>query len=229
MVAKGESLPILPEPNISFDWSEVPSSGWTERINILFNTDSIPDVIIGDAGVSQNYEQLLTLDDYIDDYAPNVKAFLEERPEYNAALRAPDGKIHSFPIGDEAYSNKVDAKMWINTKWLDKLGLEMPTTINEFENVLRAFKEQDPNGNGQADEIPLTFRNVWGWAQGAETYFGPFGVIENSSHVFLDKDSKVGVDNGENNDRYKTLGDLKVQEYVDLCQEYTDAVNSVNN
>jgi putative aldouronate transport system substrate-binding protein len=149
MVAKGESLPILPEPktytamviqtsalkaaeetNISFDWSEVPSSGWTERINILFNTDSIPDVIIGDAGVSQNYEQLLTLDDYIDDYAPNVKAFLEERPEYNAALRAPDGKIHSFPIGDEAYSNKVDAKMWINTEWLDKLGLEMPTTID---------------------------------------------------------------------------------------------------
>lgn len=220
VVAKGEALPILPEPktytamviqtsalkaagdkycvqkaaeetNISFEWSEVPSSGWTERINILFNTDSIPDVIIGDAGVSQNYEQLLTLDDYIDDYAPNVKAFLEERPEYNAALRAPDGKIHAFPIGDEAYSNKVDAKMWINTDWLDKLGLEMPTTLDEFENVLRAFKEKDPNGNNQADEMPLTFRNVWGWAQGAETYFGPFGVVENSSHVFLDKDNKV--------------------------------------
>lgn len=220
VVAKGEELPILPElttytamvmqqsplkkaadkqcvidaaakTNIQFEWSEIPSSAWTEKINILFNTNSIPDLIIGSADVSKNYEQLLAFDDYMADYAPHFSKFLEERPEYKGALQAPDGKIHALPGGDEAYTNKVDAKMWINTDWLDKLGLEMPQTTEEFEKVLYAFKDNDPNGNGQPDEIPLTFRNVWGWAQGCETFFGPFGVIENGAHVFVDEQNKV--------------------------------------
>src|SRR5690606_16000187 len=46
-------------------------------------------------------------------------------------------------------------KLWIYKPWLDALGLEMPTTTDELLAVYRAFKEQDPNGNGNADEIPL--------------------------------------------------------------------------
>jgi putative aldouronate transport system substrate-binding protein len=60
----------------------------------------------------------------------------------------------------------------INTHWLDVLGLEMPKTIDDFYQVLKAFKTQDPNGNGKADEIPLcvsfaerthTFWRLLGW------------------------------------------------------------------
>ena len=48
-------------------------------------------------------------------------------------------------------------KLWINTQWLDNLGLEMPTTTEEFYQVMKAFKEQDANGNGDLnDEIPLS-------------------------------------------------------------------------
>lgn len=220
VVAKGEELPIVAEKttytamviqtsalkqakdkkpviaaeeatNIAFEWSEIPSSGWTERVNILFNTDSIPDLILGDANVASNYEQLLQLDDYLEDYAPNTVKFLEARPEYRAAMRAADGTIRSLPTGDEAIPNSVDAKMWINVEWLENVGLEMPTTTEEFEAVLYAFKNDDPNGNGEADEIPLTFRNIWGWAQGGETFFGPFGVIENSAHLFVTEDNEV--------------------------------------
>lgn len=220
IVAKGEELPIVQDTltyqaavmqqsalkqakdkeavkmteeatNIHIEWSEVPTSGWTERMNILFSTNSLPDMILGEVVASQNYEQLLAFDDYLEDYAPNTVQFLKDRPEYDAALRAPDGLIHSLPTGDEAYPNQVDAKMWINVEWLDNLGLEMPTTTAEFEEVLYAFKNDDPNGNGEQDEIPLTFREVWGWAQGAETFFGPFGVIENSAHVFVNDEDTV--------------------------------------
>jgi putative aldouronate transport system substrate-binding protein len=40
--------------------------------------------------------------------------------------------------------------------WLDALGLEEPETIDEFHEMLLAFKNDDPNGNGVADEIPLS-------------------------------------------------------------------------
>jgi len=43
----------------------------------------------------------------------------------------------------------------VNVEWLEKLGLEKPTTIDELYNVLVAFRDRDPNGNGKKDEIPL--------------------------------------------------------------------------
>jgi len=53
--------------------------------------------------------------------------------------------------------------MWINQNWLDALNLKMPTTTDEFYAVLKAFKEQDPNKNGVADEIPLAGAHADGW------------------------------------------------------------------
>jgi len=64
-------------------------------------------------------------------------------------------------------------KMWLYKPWVDKLGLEWPETTEDFYNVLKAFKEQDPNGNGKADEVPLL---------GATTSWrtDPFGFLMNS-------------------------------------------------
>lgn len=49
----------------------------------------------------------------------------------------------------------TDSIAWINTTWLHTLNLQMPTNAEELYQVLKAFKTQDPNGNGIADEIPL--------------------------------------------------------------------------
>ena len=66
----------------------------------------------------------------------------------------------------------MSQKLWIYQPWLDALGLEMPTTTDEFEQVLLAFKEQDPNGNGQADEIPLsTTIDAEGWQNSLDRFF----------------------------------------------------------
>ena len=62
----------------------------------------------------------------------------------------------SFVLLGECYHCSVAQKAWINTEWLDALGLDMPETTEEFEAVLMAFKTQDPNGNGIADEVPFT-------------------------------------------------------------------------
>lgn len=80
----------------------------------------------------------------------------------------------------------------MNMTWLKNLGLEIPTTIDEFTEVLRAFKTQDPNKNNEADEIPLSFRstdaaNRTTWIG---SFFGPFGVVDDSTHIMI-KDGKV--------------------------------------
>lgn len=45
--------------------------------------------------------------------------------------------------------------LWINQEWLSKLGLPIPVTTDEFMTVLKAFSENDLNGNGLPDEIAL--------------------------------------------------------------------------
>ncbi len=63
-------------------------------------------------------------------------------------------------------------KLWIYKPWLDKLGLKMPETTEELYQVLKAFKEQDPNGNGQADELPLSTSKIGdGWNNSFDLYF----------------------------------------------------------
>ena len=70
------------------------------------------------------------------------------------------GRIYAIADGrGKAYSG-TGQHMLINKAWLDKLGMQVPTTRDELEDVLKAFKTEDPNGNGQADEIPMNIRKL---------------------------------------------------------------------
>lgn len=62
--------------NVHIEWVEIPQSGWQEKINIMFSTDSLPDAVLGDVDIARNYEQLAPLDEYLENYAPAVTAFL---------------------------------------------------------------------------------------------------------------------------------------------------------
>ena len=69
--------------------------------------------------------------------------------------RTADGALYGWPSGSVAQSDTIMNHVYINQAWLDTLGLEMPTTWDEMLTVLRAFRDQDPNGNGKKDEIPM--------------------------------------------------------------------------
>lgn len=162
--------------NVQIDWMEIPASGWKEKTNIMLASGDLPDAFLGAIDVSNNLSSLAALDDAIAQYAPAVRALFEERPDVSNAVVAPDGKIHSLPIGDETYNNKTSRNLWINKKWLDHLGLPVPTTTDEFAAALRAFQTQDPNGNGQADEIPFSFQGV----ADIGNMLGSFGALDNA-------------------------------------------------
>jgi putative aldouronate transport system substrate-binding protein len=67
-----------------------------------------------------------------------------------------DGNIYGmYFAGSAANSEHSAGRIMIYEPWLQKLGLKKPETVDEFLNVLRAFRDRDPNDNGQKDEIPL--------------------------------------------------------------------------
>lgn len=109
---------------------------------------------------------IIPLNDLIDKHMPNLKALFDKRPDIKAIVTAPDGNIYSLPAGEELGTGQEDIGsnpdfLYINQDWLKKLGLNMPTTLQEYHDVLLAFKTKDPNGNGKADEIPLSFVNAF--------------------------------------------------------------------
>ncbi|MEO7912172.1 MAG: ABC transporter substrate-binding protein, partial [Roseiflexaceae bacterium] len=99
---------------------------------------------------------VLPLNELVDQYAPNIKAALDKYPYFKVMATAPDGKIYGIPQFNECYHCAYPNKMWLNSKWLKTLKMEVPKTTDEFKAVLEAFKTKDPNGNGKADEVALS-------------------------------------------------------------------------
>lgn len=152
---------------IHMDFQEVPDQGREENKALLFASNELPDILyrpiftadeITRYGVDSG--QLMPLNDLIDQYAPNLKKLFDENPNYRRAITSADGNIYCLPQIDVSEPGQMGFKSWINKDWLEALGLEAPTTPEEFIEVLRAFKTQDPNGNGQADEIPFALREI---------------------------------------------------------------------
>ncbi len=98
----------------------------------------------------------LPLNDLIAEHAPNIQNALDTLPDFKAMSVAPDGNIYGLPQWVDCYHCSYQAKLWMNSAWLKKLGLNQPTTTEEMRETLRAFKTKDPNGNGKADEVPIS-------------------------------------------------------------------------
>ena len=149
------------QTNVHIDWQLAPSEGFTEKRNLVLASGQYPDFFHGgsfpmvDQMLYGKQGVLIPLNDLIDQYTVHAKKFLEDYPVARDLLTAPDGNIYALGNAGWCYHCSLPQKLWMNTTWLKQLGLEQPTTTDELYNVLKAFKEQDPNGNGKADEIPL--------------------------------------------------------------------------
>ncbi len=130
-----------------------------EAFNLMLSS-GIPDMV--NSGIQRLNEialqgALLPLQDLVAEHAPHLQSYLDENPDVRKAITAPDGNIYA--ISNVADGNAAHG-YFIRQDWLEKLGLETPTNADELYTVLKAFRENDPNGNGQKDEIPYFARNV---------------------------------------------------------------------
>ena len=123
----------------------------------MIRSGELPD-IVGGTNLRSLFNQFgpqgafLPLDDLIRDHAPNLRRFLDERPEMRKTITAYDGKLYYVPFFPDG---KLATAYFIRQDWLDRLGLKTPQTVDEFYSVLQAFKTGDPNRNGLNDEVPF--------------------------------------------------------------------------
>ena len=175
---------------ISFEFREYTQlNAWEERKQSLQKKENLPDVLFKadlDAGeIRDLYEAgvLIDLKPYLESYAPDLWKLLQDDPEVMAAVTMPDGAIPALPAINTMQNNDV---MWINTKWLQRVKLEVPTDAASLKEVLTAFRDGDPNNNGRKDEIPLAFVSMW-----ELRFLGhAFGITDNDYYVSV-QDGKV--------------------------------------
>jgi putative aldouronate transport system substrate-binding protein len=180
--------------NVHVEWVPIEND---EKRNILFASDDYPD----SSGSTGRWQALISsllaegvvrdLNPYLGQgYTPNFDAIIKEFPESYGYMLNPAGQLQAMPHFRMQESSFLEQHYVINRKWLDTLGLEKPTTTEELKQVLIAFRDGDPNGNGKKDEIPLTYSGRTSQFRD-QNFYGIFGgpikepfVIKNGKVTF---------------------------------------------
>lgn len=208
--------------NVKVEFIALPEDDPLTALNGMFTAGTEGDAIfsqfISDSDLSAlaANDLLLPLNDYINDeeLMPNFNGrVLAESPSTEGFVASPDGNIYCLPRYVAKEENYVEGKFYINTAWLEAVGKEVPTTLAELEDVLVAFRDGDPNGNGEKDEIPLML------ASGSltpyshfEAFMGMYGIATkdntNDNYVFVEDGTVNFAPTTENfKEAVKTLGD----------------------
>ncbi len=183
----------------------------TQVALMIASGEKLPDILhpggITKVQVDQYGEDgyFIDLKPYFEKYAYYQKQAFDAFPEANVRERAmalgeepTTGAIYNFPFVSYSPLDTPICHAWINQTWLDKLGLSMPTTLAELKEVLIAFRDRDPNGNGRKDEIPMVgvanaeYLDILRMIVNAYVYWNPrypFNIDENGKlWIPFDKD-----------------------------------------
>ncbi len=182
--------------NVDIEWDIRVLSDWNEQKSLFFAAGQMPDAFFGNTSVpaadfAENKDYFIDLTEYInEDIMPNFMKACEENPDLLAICTSRDGHIYSLPkilplrpqvCGDDTY---------INTAFLDALGMEMPTTIDELAEFLIACGTEDPDGDGEADTWGIT-GNAGGGVMGGDLrhILAPYGTMVSraGNYMGLDK------------------------------------------
>ena len=158
--------------NVHVEWKAIQSDQWGDKIQLeMSNIKTLPEFIFnagfGDTDLLKYAKQgvIINVEDYIDKYMPNLQKVFEQAPEYRAMCTDADGHIWALPwieqLGYEKTAIQSIGNMpFINKQWLDFLGLEVPTTVDDFEKTLIAFRdnaaELKKEFNIDGDIIPMS-------------------------------------------------------------------------
>ena len=163
--------------NVHIDWTAIQADQWSDKITLnMSNPNTLTDFVFtadfSDSDLLRYADQgvIVNLEDYIDNNMPNLKKVFEMYPEYRTMCTDSEGHIWALPWIEQLGSEKtaiqtVGNMSFINKKWLDFLGLEMPTTVDEFEQVLIAFRDNAELllGADAAKMVPFSISTDIGW------------------------------------------------------------------
>ena len=139
--------------NVEIKWTAIQGDQWADKITLNMSDPNKLTDFVFTAGFSDSnllkyadYGAIIPLEEYIDAYMPNLKSVFDKYPEYRTMCTDVNGHIWSLPWIEQLGSEKtaiqtVGNMSFINKKWLDFLNLEIPETVDEFEQVLIAFRD----------------------------------------------------------------------------------------
>lgn len=200
--------------NINIDWIEASYTDPRKKMNSMIKMGSIADIIwdvhlYADDGVKKMLDEgvILSLNPYIEKYAPNLKKLLEDHPEVLNEISTDDGRIFMFPEVRLDKQTRMNSGFVVRADWLKRAGLDIPETIDDWYYMLKIFQQMDMNGNGKQDECyasmgyenssqSLTnFSVAYGLLDGENAFFVQDGIIkyapyEDNYRNFLEEMSK---------------------------------------
>lgn len=193
---------LMEDMNCTFEFIEMGADNneMKQKVDLLINAgEELPDILIYNPGAaSASYYGSLgvfrSLNEYLDDayYLPKA---LESIP-YDAYTyaRSADGNLYGLFTIEYAMETAIYIRLYTNMTFVEKLGLELPTSLQEFEDLLRAIKTGDPNGNGLNDEIPFLTSKTRLWNHFVMPLMTPFVYSvgqDGNNYLSFDENGKL--------------------------------------
>jgi putative aldouronate transport system substrate-binding protein len=194
------------QTGVNIEWMLVPEADAIQKVNLILASQvDLPDVFMIPPGITNDIiadmadqKIFIPLDDMIENLGYWYKERRAQDPLLEEIMKLPDGHEYSLPKVVLSEPNATSRRMWINQNWLTALNLNIPTTTDELTNVLRAFKNDDPNGNGINDEIAF-MGSTNGWNTQPEWFIlnsftekfdrdGPWYIKDGKFETVLDDD-----------------------------------------
>ncbi|WP_135556238.1 extracellular solute-binding protein [Paenibacillus cymbidii] len=169
---------MMQKTNTDIDIQTLPHGQYADQLKLKFAAGDFPDVYSQWSPPEQELVdsgKILELNALIDKYGQNLKKVIPQTA-WDAVTQG--GKILAIPQPSLAQTGSI---LYIRKDWLDKLNLQIPKTSDELLNVLKAFRDGDPNGNGKKDEIPFTMREKISWG---DNIFSMWGVLPTRTRYF---------------------------------------------
>ena len=174
---------------IQFEVEQILAPAREERITLMFAADELPDILMNLAisparlfRFGQLEGQLLDLGPYIDaDLTPFMYETFNARPDARQVATTPDGAMYSLPNVIPLDAEQFPPRIFVDSRWLEATDLDMPSTLDEFVDMLFAFQDADPNNVGNANVISLGGAHNWG----APHWFilNALGIITGGGHA----------------------------------------------
>ena len=180
---------IANRANVTINWNLLDPSSYSDSVSpMLASGQDLPDIIeLPDLDPNMTYlssGMFVKLDEYMD-IMPNYAKYLEENPVIKALLTAADGHIYYVP--QTVVTNCYQPVLMYNMEWVKQLGIEAPATLDSFVEMLRAFRDNDMNGNGDTtDETPMSMMSAF-----LPYAFGPAFGMDLVSGFYADDAGKV--------------------------------------
>ncbi|MBR4671404.1 MAG: extracellular solute-binding protein [Butyrivibrio sp.] len=180
---------LMEHTGVNIDFQHPPTGQGEEQFNLMLADGDLPDLLEyhwmnytggPEKAITDGYIYELT--EIIDKYCPNLKAYLEANPDIDRMVKTDEGHYYMFPFirGDEQL--RVTLGLMVRQDWLDELGLEVPTTMDEWHEVLTQFKEK------KGAQAPFSYEYTMGSLTDDNPFCYAYGATRN---FYLGDDGQV--------------------------------------